>query len=82
MELAAKSLSLAMTDKNIEDKNLYGQWRLEHEVHENSKVTREALLKRGIKPENLNSEEDIKKIAARRKKEVKMLAKIKNPSEG
>ena len=72
VELAAKSLSLAMTDRNIMEKDLEGQQKLEKEVHQNSKATREALLKRGIKPETLEPEEDIKKIERRRQKENKL----------
>ena len=61
-----------MTDRNIMEKDLEGQQKLEKEVHQNSKATREALLKRGIKPETLEPEEDIKKIERRRQKENKL----------
>ncbi len=73
IELAAKSLSLAMTDKNINVKNLQGRYYLEKEVIENTIATRKALLQRGITPEKLKAEEDIKKIEKRRKDEAKKL---------
>ncbi len=42
------------------------------EVVKNSKATRQTLLSRGIKPENLKAEEDLKKVESRRKKELKV----------
>jgi len=75
IELAAKSLSLAMTDKNINEKDLKGEYYLKREVIENSIATRRALLQRGILPEKLKPEEDIKKIEKRRKEEAKRLGK-------
>lgn len=67
VELKAKDFALAMTDHNIKEKNLQGSYRLNQEVVKNSKATRQTLLSRGIKPENLKSQEDIKKIESRRK---------------
>ena len=43
------------------------------EVITNSKATRETLLSRGIKPEFIKPEEDLKKVASRRKQEQKRL---------
>ena len=43
------------------------------EVVKNSKATRQTLLGRDIHLENLQAEEDIKKIESRRKKEKKLL---------
>lgn len=62
LELKAKDFALAMTDHNIEEKNLVGKERLENEVYENSVATRRTMLKRGILPEKLKPEEDIEKI--------------------
>lgn len=73
VELKAKDFALAMTDHNIKDKNLQGKYQLEHEVVKNSKATRQTLLSRGIRPESLRAEEDLKKIEQRRKKEEKLL---------
>ena len=42
------------------DKDITGKPKLQEEVVNNSKATRQALLKRGIKPELLNAQEDIK----------------------
>jgi DNA-damage-inducible protein D len=73
VELKAKDFSLAMTDHNIKEQNLRGFTQVTNEVIKNSKATRQTLLSRGIKPENLKPEEDIKKIEKKRKKEVKIL---------
>ncbi|MBI4037700.1 DNA damage-inducible protein D [Candidatus Curtissbacteria bacterium] len=73
VELKAKSFALGMTDHNIRTKDLVGRDRLEHEVIANSTATRNALLARGIIPENLEPEEDIKKIEKRRAKELHAL---------
>ncbi|MFA6518160.1 MAG: DNA damage-inducible protein D [Candidatus Shapirobacteria bacterium] len=65
LELRAKDFALAMTDHNIKDKNLTGKPKLEKEVYENSVATRRTMLKRGIMPENLKPEKDIKEIKSR-----------------
>ncbi|MFA6297015.1 MAG: BRO family protein [Candidatus Paceibacterota bacterium] len=77
VELKAKDFALAMTDHNIKEKNLQGTHQMTEEVVKNSKATRQTLLSRGIKPEVLKAEEDLKKIETRRKKEMKSLKKKK-----
>jgi DNA-damage-inducible protein D len=62
VELRAKDFALAMTDHNIKTKHITGKDRIHREVVENSQTTRTALLSRGIIPENLPAEPDIKKI--------------------
>jgi DNA-damage-inducible protein D len=62
LELKAKDFALAMTDHNIKEKNLIGKPKLEKEVYENSVATRRTMLKRGILPEKLKPEEDIKRV--------------------
>ena len=70
--MRAKDFALAMRDHNIKAKDLTGKPKLEKEVIENSKATRQVLLKRGIKPEILKPEEDIKQIEKRKAKEKKL----------
>lgn len=70
VELKAKDFSLAMTDHNIKMKGLHGPYQMTEEVIKNSKATRQTLLSRGIKPETLKPEEDIKKLTSRRAKEL------------
>lgn len=73
VELKAKDFALAMTDYNIKDKNIQGKEHMNYEVIKNSKATRETLLSRGIQPEYLKPEEDLKQIEAKRNKEGKKL---------
>lgn len=68
VELKAKDLALAMTTHNIVGKDIQGKIRLEKEVVDNSLATRNALLDRGIIPESLSPQEDIKKINKRRQR--------------
>ncbi len=75
VELKAKDFSLAMTDYNIKDKNIQGKENMNYEVIKNSKATRETLLSRGIQPEYLKPEEDLKRLETKRAKEGKKLLK-------
>ncbi len=77
VELKAKDFALAMTDHNIKEKDIRGKEAMNAEVVKNSKATRKTLLSRGIKPELVKPEEDLKRIEARRKKEEKQLSKGK-----
>lgn len=72
VELKAKDFSLAMTDHNIKKNNLRGLPQLSNEAVKNGKATRQTLLSRGIQPENLKPEEDLKKIEQKRKRELKI----------
>lgn len=83
VELKAKDFALAMTDHNIKDKNIQGKEAMNNEVINNSRATRQTLLSRGIKPELIKPEEDLKTIESRRKKEEKEIrAKSENPALG
>lgn len=73
VELKAKDFALAMTDHNIKEKNIRGKDAMNNEVIKNSKATRQTLLSRGIKPELIKPEEDLKQIESRRKKEEKKI---------
>ena len=70
VELKAKDFIYAMTDHNIKNKNIIWKNNLENELIDSSKVTREALLKKWINPEELEVKEDLKKIE---KKEIRKL---------
>jgi DNA-damage-inducible protein D len=75
VELSAKDFALAMTDHNIKAKNIQGKDSMNAEVVKNSAETRQALLNRGIVPEQIKPEEDLRQIEARRQKEIKELRK-------
>lgn len=76
LELRAKDFALAMSDHNIKDKNLTGKPKLEKEVYENSVATRRTMLKRGIVPEKLRPEPDIRQV----KTALELKGELKNQS--
>ena len=73
----AKDFALSMTDHNIKQKNLRGHYQMTEEVVKNSKATRQTLLSRGIRPESLKAQADLKLIASRRSKELKAIQEKK-----
>jgi DNA-damage-inducible protein D len=77
VELKAKDFVYAMTDHNINDKDIKGKENLEKELISNAKATRQAMLKRGIVPEDLPKQEDLKIIEKKRLEEQKKYDKIK-----
>lgn len=60
--IKAKELTAAMTVHNAETKDLKGQLSLENEHVDNNLTIRDALGKRGIKPEDLPPGEDTRKL--------------------
>lgn len=77
VELKAKDFIYAMTDHNIKNKNLSWKQKLESELVSNAKETRKAMISRGIVPEKLKWEEDLKKVEKRRNIESKETKKLK-----
>ncbi len=65
--IKAKDLAAEMTSVNVQQKNLYGQVKIEHEHIDNNSAVRNMLLDRGIRPEMLPPGEDIKKVERRLK---------------
>jgi len=72
--IAAKNLATEMTNLNVEDKDLHGETTITSEHTQNNRSVRKMLSERGIIPENLPPEEDIKKVERRVKSEEKKLA--------
>ncbi len=77
VELKAKDFVYAMTDYNIKDKDIKWKARLNNELVSNAKVTRQAMLKRWITPEELLPQEDLKIIEKKRLEEQKRLWNVK-----
>ncbi len=76
--IKAKDFASELTNFNVQKENLNGEQKIISEHLKNNKGVRNLLLKRGIKPEELPSEEDIKKVERRLKSEdKKLLKKIK-----
>jgi DNA-damage-inducible protein D len=74
--IAAKNLATELTNYNVEDKDLYGEFLITDEHIQNNTSIRELLEQRGIKPENLPVSVDIKKLERKVKMETKKLANI------
>ncbi len=70
VELRAKDFIYAMTDHNIRKNDIQWKEALEEELISSSHATRTALLGRGIMPENLIPQEDLKHIGKRKRGEI------------
>jgi DNA-damage-inducible protein D len=75
LTIAAKNLATEMTNHNVTQDNLYGEEVIADEHIQNNKGVRKILGQRGIKPESLQPETDIKKLERHIKSEEKKLAK-------
>jgi DNA-damage-inducible protein D len=75
LTIAAKNLATEMTNYNVEQDNLRGERAITDEHVQNNVSVRDMLGQRGIKPEALAAEEDLKKLERRVKSEEKKLAK-------
>ncbi len=77
--IKAKDFATEITVFNTKEKGLRTEGQISHEHITNNKGVREILLKRGIKPEELPPEEDLKKLERRVNSESKKLGK--NPDK-
>jgi DNA-damage-inducible protein D len=74
LTIAAKNLATEMTNHNVQQANLRGELPITREHVQNNSV-RQMLDQRGIKPEHLPPEEDLKKLERRVKSDEKNLEK-------
>lgn len=75
LTMAAKNLATEMTNHNVVQASLQGERAIAQEHVQNNQSVRDMLDQRGIKPEHLPAEEDIKKLQRRVKSEEKKLEK-------
>lgn len=73
LTIAAKNLATEMTNHNVKQENMHGEEDITGEHVQNNKSVRKILDQRGIKPENLPPEEDIKKLERRVRSDEKKL---------
>ncbi len=73
--ITAKNLATEITNFNVRKDDLQGEIKITTEHIQNSAEIRELLAKRGIKPEELPPEEDLRKIERKVKKEEKVIVK-------
>jgi DNA-damage-inducible protein D len=74
LTIAAKNLATEMTNHNVQQDSLRGEPAITHEHVKNNESVRDMLGQRGIQPERLAAEEDLKKLERRVKTEEKKLA--------
>jgi DNA-damage-inducible protein D len=87
LTIAAKNLATEMTNHNVQQADLRGEPAITREHVQNNSSVREMLGQRGIRPEDLPPEEDIRKLERRVKADEKKLEKQaghlpKPPNEG
>ncbi|MDQ6989635.1 MAG: DNA damage-inducible protein D [Mariprofundaceae bacterium] len=75
LTIAAKNLATEMTNHNVGKSNLQGENAITDEHVQNNVSVRDMLGQRGMKPESLPVEEDLKKLERRVKSADKKLAK-------
>jgi len=75
LTIAAKNLATEMTNHNVGQANLQGESAITDEHVKNNDSVRDMLGQRGIKPEKLAAEEDLKKLERRVESEERKLAK-------
>ena len=73
LTIAAKNLATEMTNYNVEEKDLQGETRITEEHVQNNTSVRAMLVERGIRPEELPKEENIKKLERRVRRQEKEL---------
>jgi len=77
--IKAKDFANEITNFNVQKDNMKGENKITGEHINNNKGVRKLLLDRGIRPEELPAEEDIKKVERRLKAEDKKLLKGNKP---
>jgi len=80
--LAAKNLATEMTNHNVKQNDLKGEPSITGEHVQNNRSVRDMLGDRGIKPEELPPEEDLKKLERRVSGTEKKLGKAKGLLKG
>jgi len=75
LTIAAKNLATEMTNHNVMQADLQGESAITREHVQNNQSVRDMLGQRGIKPEQLPAEEDIKKLERRVKSDEKKIEK-------
>ena len=75
LTIAAKNLATEMTNHNVQQEDLQGEHAITSEHVQNNVSVRDMLGQRGIKPEKLPPEEDIKKLERRVRSDEKRLEK-------
>lgn len=76
MTIAAKNLATEITNHNVQSNALHGEKAITGEHVQNNQSVRNMLGERGIVPEDLLPEEDLKKLQRRVHSSEKKLHKV------
>ena len=76
--ITAKTLATQLTNFNTRQHGLHGEEDITHEHVTNNRSIRDMLIERGVKPEDLPPEEDIKKLERKIKRADEELLQKKN----
>lgn len=79
--IKAKDFANEITNFNLKKDDLRTEARISREHVKNNRDVRNLLTQRGIVPENLPAEEDLKKIERRHESDTKKLPKASQPSK-
>jgi len=75
LSIKAKDFAAELTSHNVVEKDLKGQAAIGNEHVDNNKAVRKLLGERGVKPEFLPAQEDVKKVQRRLESEQKKVGK-------
>jgi DNA-damage-inducible protein D len=75
LTIKAKDFATELTSHNVVEKDLKGDSHISREHIDNNNAVRRMLLERGVKPENLSSAEDVKKVERRLNSDEKKVLK-------
>ena len=78
----AKQLAAAITTHNVKANDLHGEPAITGEHVENNRTVHQGLKSRGIQPQLLKPEEDIKKVERRHAADAKNLVKAATKKKG
>jgi DNA-damage-inducible protein D len=83
--ITAKNLATEITNYNVQQQHFQGEPKITNEHVKNNAAIRKTLIERGIKPENLPPEEDIKmlerQLDSENKKSLKQVKRLKRPKK-
>ena len=75
LTIKAKDFATELTSHNVVEKNLKGQQQISIEHIDNNTAVRKILQERGVQPEKLPAEEDVKKVQRRLESDGKKISK-------
>jgi DNA-damage-inducible protein D len=78
LTIKAKDFATELTSHNVEEKDLKGLNSIAGEHIDNNHAVRKVLLERGVKPEELPSAEDVKKVERRLRQDENKVLKPKS----